>query len=128
MFKWPLLQIIILTFILPVFSVSFKLEKKTFSTSQTLYTLISGETLEEAGFAKFQNGQPSNSTPGEYCGAVYRNSEFNDVPCDAFFAFICEKSPHYPETCESDDLDRQANYTRICKSRVEEKEKSWAYQ
>ncbi|CAB3257652.1 unnamed protein product [Arctia plantaginis] len=88
------------------------------------WTTIHGKTLEEAGFAKFQEGQPSNSTTGEYCGAVYRDSFFNDVSCHKRFAFICEKSPHYPEICDSENLERQANYTRICRRNFEDKGKS----
>ncbi|CAH2038125.1 unnamed protein product, partial [Iphiclides podalirius] len=54
---------------------------------------IHGETLAEAGYAKFSGGEPNNATTGEFCGAVYRSALFDDLWCENKYAFICEKSP-----------------------------------
>ncbi|XP_013169530.1 PREDICTED: macrophage mannose receptor 1-like [Papilio xuthus] len=54
---------------------------------------IHGETLQEAGYAKFSGGEPNNATTGEYCGAVYRTALLDDLWCENKYAFICEKNP-----------------------------------
>ncbi|CAH0719669.1 unnamed protein product, partial [Brenthis ino] len=57
------------------------------------FLTIQGQTLTEAGYAKFAPGEPNNSTTGEFCGAVYRNGMFDDLWCENRYAFICEKDP-----------------------------------
>ncbi|KOB51774.1 C-type lectin 10 [Operophtera brumata] len=60
---------------------------------------ISGETLKQAGFHRFKDGEPSNSTrartgdDGEYCGSIVRSGKLNDVFCNVHIPFICEKKP-----------------------------------
>ncbi|CAB3222948.1 unnamed protein product [Arctia plantaginis] len=62
---------------------------------------IHGQTLNEAGYARFSPGEPNNSTTGEYCGAIYRTAYLNDLWCENEYAFICEKSKNYPSVCDS---------------------------
>ncbi|KOB78576.1 C-type lectin 10 [Operophtera brumata] len=60
---------------------------------------ISGETLKQAGFDRFRDGEPNNSThartgdDGEYCGSIVRSGNLNDVWCKVHIPFICEKKP-----------------------------------
>ncbi|CAH2038132.1 unnamed protein product, partial [Iphiclides podalirius] len=55
---------------------------------------IHGQSLAEAGYAKFAPGEPNNGTAaGEFCVGVYRSALYNDVSCESKYAFICEKSP-----------------------------------
>ncbi|XP_045771387.1 macrophage mannose receptor 1-like isoform X1 [Maniola jurtina] len=68
------------------------------------YLTIEGQTLEEAGYAKFSGGEPNNATTGEYCGAVYRSGLLDDLWCENAYAFICEKSP---DSLLCDDNDQQ---------------------
>nr|ACN41858.1 immulectin-2a [Manduca sexta] len=55
---------------------------------------VQGQTLEEAGYAKFAPGEPNNATTGEYCGGVYRTGLLDDIWCENVYAFICEKDPN----------------------------------
>lgn len=71
-----------------------------FSAYYLKYILLSGETLFEAGYDKFSAGEPNNSSDGEYCGAIYRSGQLNDLWCDRRYAFICEKSIDYPLLCD----------------------------
>lgn len=61
---------------------------------------IHSETLEEAGYSKWNNGTPDNNklgTLGQHCGGMTRNGLLNDVWCDTVpFSFICEKNPPIP--------------------------------
>ncbi|XP_075986852.1 uncharacterized protein LOC142983722 [Anticarsia gemmatalis] len=63
---------------------------------------IHGQTLQEAGYAKFSPGEPNNSTAGEYCGSIYRTALLNDLWCEKHFAFICEKRPDFPAVCSNE--------------------------
>ncbi|KOB78821.1 Lipopolysaccharide binding protein [Operophtera brumata] len=60
---------------------------------------IHGETLKQAGFDRFKDGEPNNSThsrtgdDGEYCGSIVRSGNLNDVWCNVHIPFICEKKP-----------------------------------
>ncbi|CAK1547067.1 unnamed protein product [Leptosia nina] len=56
------------------------------------WTTVHGQTLEEAGYAKFEKGQPDAAPPGEYCGGMFRGATLNDVWCHESLAFICEKT------------------------------------
>ncbi|XP_063361843.1 C-type mannose receptor 2-like [Cydia amplana] len=61
-----------------------------------LWLTIHGQTLKEAGYDKWSNGEPANSTQastGQYCGAVHRPGTLNDVWCNMPTPFICEKAP-----------------------------------
>ncbi|KAJ8715422.1 hypothetical protein PYW07_009904 [Mythimna separata] len=60
---------------------------------------IHGQTLAEAGFGTFSPGNPSNGAPGQYCGAIYRIGQLDDMYCDKLAAFFCEKSPDYNAPC-----------------------------
>ncbi|KAJ8715421.1 hypothetical protein PYW07_009903 [Mythimna separata] len=62
---------------------------------------IHGQTLVEAGFSTFSSENPSNAPPGQYCGAIYRFGQLDDMFCDRAAAFFCEKSPDYNATCAS---------------------------
>ncbi|XP_026329567.1 uncharacterized protein LOC113237358 isoform X1 [Hyposmocoma kahamanoa] len=56
------------------------------------FRTIFNQSLPEAGFATWQEGEPNNYDDSEYCGALFRNNgRYNDVDCAANFAFICEK-------------------------------------
>lgn len=64
---------------------------------------LSGQSLEEAGYAIWAPNEPNNSphpeNPGhrdpygnnESCGTMQRDGLLNDAWCDITFAFICEK-------------------------------------
>ncbi|CAH2238339.1 jg21673, partial [Pararge aegeria aegeria] len=70
------------------------------------FLTIEGQTLEEAGYAKFSGGEPNNATTGEYCGAVYRSALLDDLWCENKYAFICEMSPD-SLLCEDSNEDSQ---------------------
>ncbi|KAH9644682.1 hypothetical protein HF086_011851 [Spodoptera exigua] len=65
----------------------------------TILSLFSGLTLTETGYNKFSPGEPSNSTPGEFCGSIYRSALLNDLWCERPAAFICEKKRDFPPVC-----------------------------
>lgn len=52
-----------------------------------------GQTLQEAGYSRWHSGEPNNSTPGQLCGAVYRDAGLDDLWCEGLYSFICEKTP-----------------------------------
>ncbi|CAH0697215.1 unnamed protein product [Spodoptera exigua] len=62
-------------------------------------TIDPGLTLTETGYNKFSPGEPSNSTPGEFCGSIYRSALLNDLWCERPAAFICEKKRDFPPVC-----------------------------
>lgn len=62
---------------------------------------LEGQSLQEAGFAKFAEGQPDNYTTGQYCGSMYRNGLLDDNWCEEHYPFFCEKKPDYPQICDS---------------------------
>ncbi|KAJ8722598.1 hypothetical protein PYW07_003778 [Mythimna separata] len=62
---------------------------------------IHGQTLAEAGYDKWNQNKPT-SLPGTFCGSLWRNGLLTDVVCDKNFAFICEKSPQYPDVCNAE--------------------------
>ncbi|CAB3222950.1 unnamed protein product [Arctia plantaginis] len=80
------------------------------------WTTIHGQSLQEAGYAKFSPGEPNNATEGEYCGSVYRNAMFDDLWCEKHFAFICEKKPDYPPVCDSSE--ERPFHTPVCDNDV----------
>ncbi|CAH2106821.1 unnamed protein product [Euphydryas editha] len=51
---------------------------------------IHGLKIEEAGYAKWDQGQPDR--PSHHCGAMFRNSNLDNFDCDSIASFICEKS------------------------------------
>lgn len=54
--------------------------------------LLPDQTLPEAGFTTWQDGEPNNFESREYCGALFRkNGKYNDVDCTLRYAFVCEK-------------------------------------
>nr|QWY13103.1 IML6 [Mythimna separata] len=63
---------------------------------------IHGQTLSEAGFSKFNAGEPNGAHVGEFCGSIHRSGLLNDLLCDTPCVFICEKSPDYPAVCRID--------------------------
>ncbi|XP_041979999.1 C-type mannose receptor 2-like [Aricia agestis] len=61
---------------------------------------IEGQTLEQAGYAKWNKGEPNNKTSnegtiGQYCGGVTRGALLDDLFCSGNyedkFVFFCEK-------------------------------------
>ncbi|RVE42394.1 hypothetical protein evm_012953 [Chilo suppressalis] len=62
-----------------------------------VFYTVHGETLKEAGYSKFGEGNPDNgrNKDGDYiCGAVARDGLYYDVWCNIDIApFICEKKP-----------------------------------
>nr|AQY54443.1 immulectin 7 [Hepialus xiaojinensis] len=56
------------------------------------FRTITGETLQEAGYNEFAGNQPDNVSPGEHCGAMFRNGQLDDLWCDRPYLFICERS------------------------------------
>ncbi|KOB78578.1 Lectin 1 putative immunolectin, partial [Operophtera brumata] len=59
---------------------------------------IHGQTLKEAGFERWQSGEPNNASQpvGELCGVMYRgNGNFYDAPCYWPLAFICVSSYNF---------------------------------
>lgn len=65
-----------------------------------VWTTIHGQSLVEAGFDLWSEGQPDDAPPGEYCGGMFRNGRLDDVWCHKRGPFICEKSP---ESLYADD-------------------------
>ncbi|KAJ8715351.1 hypothetical protein PYW07_009833 [Mythimna separata] len=63
---------------------------------------IHGQTLSEAGFSKFNAGEPNGAHVGEFCGSIHRSGLLNDLLCDTPCVFICEKSPDDPPVCRID--------------------------
>ncbi|CAH2038116.1 unnamed protein product, partial [Iphiclides podalirius] len=57
------------------------------------WNTIHGETLAEAGYSRWNKGQPDNATDGQYCGAMFREGLFDDMWCHLTAPFICEKEP-----------------------------------
>ncbi|KAJ8709530.1 hypothetical protein PYW08_009534 [Mythimna loreyi] len=68
-------------------------------SDHTEWRTIHGQTLTEAGYDKFGPGNPDNSGHGQYCGAIFRSGQLDDMFCDKVAAFICEKSPDYNAAC-----------------------------
>ncbi|CAB3222957.1 unnamed protein product [Arctia plantaginis] len=86
------------------------------------WTTIHGQSIQEAGFAKFTSGQPDNATTGEYCGSVLRNGLLGDLGCENHFAFICEKSPDYPLLCDNIKVIDESNHNHDCTNNAQEKQ------
>lgn len=60
---------------------------------QITLILFLGSSLTEAGYDHFSEGQPDNTSSGQYCGGMFRSGRLNDVWCHRRGPFICEKSP-----------------------------------
>ncbi|XP_052740366.1 uncharacterized protein LOC112053983 [Bicyclus anynana] len=61
------------------------------------FLTIEGQTLEEAGYAKYASGEPNIAERGNVCGAIYRSALLDDLWCNRSpYAFICEKKPENP--------------------------------
>nr|QWY13116.1 IML19 [Mythimna separata] len=67
-------------------------------SDHTEWRTIQGQTLTEAGYDKFGPKNPDN-LGGQYCGAIFRSGDLDDMSCDHVLAFICEKSPDYNAAC-----------------------------
>ncbi|KAI8426448.1 hypothetical protein MSG28_005276 [Choristoneura fumiferana] len=52
---------------------------------------IPGQSLTEAGFKTFSDGEPNNMGNNKKCGSVMRNGLLDDHNCTERLAFICEK-------------------------------------
>ncbi|XP_049867097.1 C-type lectin domain family 4 member E [Pectinophora gossypiella] len=60
--------------------------------SARVFRTIFNETLEEAGYRQWSDGEPNNHNDSEYCGTIFSNNgKYNDVDCSLNFGFICEK-------------------------------------
>ncbi|XP_073947439.1 macrophage mannose receptor 1-like [Choristoneura fumiferana] len=55
------------------------------------FVTIDGQSLTEAGFTMFSDGEPNHIGNNEKCGSVMRNGLLNDHNCKERVAFICEK-------------------------------------
>ncbi|KAL0840835.1 hypothetical protein ABMA28_014642 [Loxostege sticticalis] len=57
---------------------------------------VQGQSLKEAGYAHWRNGEPNNVGGVEDCGSMVENDKdpeagiLNDVPCDGLKHYICE--------------------------------------
>ncbi|KAL0892652.1 hypothetical protein ABMA27_014376 [Loxostege sticticalis] len=57
---------------------------------------VQGQSLKEAGYAHWRNGEPNNAGGVEDCGSMVENDKdpeagiLNDVPCDGLKHYICE--------------------------------------
>ncbi|KAJ8715437.1 hypothetical protein PYW07_009919 [Mythimna separata] len=60
---------------------------------------VHGQTLMEAGYNKFQPGEP-NGEDTEFCGCIFRSGLLCNVWCHEKFTFICEKNTTYPGVCQ----------------------------
>lgn len=100
--------------------VQITLLKFTFKQNWGKNYVFSGQSIQNAGFAKWAPGQPDNHRNHEYCGSVYRSGLLNDVDCDEKFAFICEKKPDYPPVCSNVN---KRNHTRFCDIDIQDHEK-----
>ncbi|XP_069358515.1 macrophage mannose receptor 1-like isoform X2 [Maniola hyperantus] len=58
-----------------------------------VWRTVHGQTLEEAGYADWEKGQPDNSSPGQRCGGMFTNAKLDDYWCDRVAKFLCEKEP-----------------------------------
>lgn len=56
-----------------------------------IFLIILGKYLADAGYNKWELGQPDNWRNEEHCGSMYRNGLLNDVACDVKAMFVCEK-------------------------------------
>ncbi|XP_045535504.1 uncharacterized protein LOC106721393 [Papilio machaon] len=56
------------------------------------WTTIHGQSIEAAGYSKFDNGQP-DSPHVTMCGGMFRKGTLDDFDCGETAPFICEKSP-----------------------------------
>ncbi|KAM3956947.1 C-type mannose receptor 2-like [Aphomia sociella] len=61
------------------------------------WTTIHSETLAEAGYSSWSNGQPDNFVVNQIpqnCGAMFRTGLLDDIQCEVLlYPFICEKNP-----------------------------------
>ncbi|XP_064293157.1 hemolymph lipopolysaccharide-binding protein-like [Plodia interpunctella] len=56
------------------------------------FVTIFNQTLEEAGYAVWCEGEPNNYNNNEYCGSLLQyDGKLNDFSCTDRYAFICEK-------------------------------------
>ncbi|XP_067005245.2 hemolymph lipopolysaccharide-binding protein [Anabrus simplex] len=53
------------------------------------YVTLLGDTLEKAGYAIWDRGQPEKST-SQNCGYASRDAKFHDGPCEWKLAYVCE--------------------------------------
>lgn len=59
------------------------------------WVTLFGESLDQAGYAKWRDGEPNNLDGGENCGSLkfYPDSHearMNDLPCDNELPYVCE--------------------------------------
>ncbi|XP_049880809.1 C-type mannose receptor 2-like [Pectinophora gossypiella] len=56
------------------------------------YLTIHGQTLNEAGYERWNPGEPNNPD-SQFCGGMFRNGNLDNSSCEKRSAFICEKDP-----------------------------------
>ncbi|KAJ2947107.1 hypothetical protein O0L34_g16456 [Tuta absoluta] len=66
---------------------------KVSETGETTWMTIEDQTMIEAGYADWSEGEPNNASGDEYCVAVGRNGKLFDDPCWRELPYICEKRP-----------------------------------
>ncbi|XP_023951360.2 C-type lectin domain family 10 member A [Bicyclus anynana] len=59
-----------------------------------IWRTIQGQTLEVAGYAEWERGQPDNAGAGKACGAMFPNGKLDDFWCNQDTKFLCEKDPN----------------------------------
>ncbi|XP_049867096.1 macrophage mannose receptor 1-like [Pectinophora gossypiella] len=60
-----------------------------------VFRTVFNETLQEAGYSEWSEGEPNNYQDTEYCGTIFlNNGKYNDVECAHLYQFVCEKEVH----------------------------------
>ncbi|CAH1256718.1 SCUBE3 [Branchiostoma lanceolatum] len=60
------------------------------------WVFADGQTLESAGYANWNPGEPDNGADREDCGVVRNDGRWSDWGCDAIVRFICQLQPVCP--------------------------------
>ncbi|XP_053994777.1 hemolymph lipopolysaccharide-binding protein [Hylaeus volcanicus] len=51
---------------------------------------VTGESLEQAGYNKWEPNKPDNAGGNEHCGVLFSNGLIDDRSCDGSRSFVCE--------------------------------------
>nr|AQY54437.1 immulectin1 [Hepialus xiaojinensis] len=55
------------------------------------YRTIFGQSLKDAGFVNWCQGQPDNYNGKQNCGAILHDGTLDDIECDTPYTFVCER-------------------------------------